>query len=56
MYKVYDYYMQSKMFSYNVSIGKFQWDDDSDRYVKVVPEREIVPTETPADSPAHAGE
>ncbi|MCC9600106.1 cbb3-type cytochrome c oxidase subunit I [Stieleria sp. JC731] len=36
--------------------GDIQWDGASDRYVKVEPKRESVPSETPAESPAHAGE
>ena len=31
------------------------WDDEHERYVTVEPERELVPEETPSDSPAHAG-
>ena len=33
-----------------------EWDDENERYVIVEPERELVPNETPTDSPAHAGE
>ena len=36
--------------------GNIIWDDESNRYVKVEPEREVVAPETPVDTPAHAGE
>ncbi|MDM4018702.1 cytochrome c oxidase subunit I [Roseiconus lacunae] len=36
--------------------GDIQWDGASDRYVKVEPKRETIPTEKPSESPAHAGE
>jgi len=32
------------------------WDAENERYVTVEPEREIVPEETPAETPAHAKE
>ena len=31
-----------------------EWDADNDRYVRVEPEREIVPDQTPESTPAHA--
>ena len=34
--------------------GNVQWDADGERYVKVEPERKLVPGETPAEEPAHA--
>ncbi|MCO8123167.1 cbb3-type cytochrome c oxidase subunit I [Stieleria sp. TO1_6] len=36
--------------------GNIEWDAESDRYVKVEPKRKVVPSETPAEKPAHAGE
>tara|TARA_R110002049_G_scaffold285698_1_gene466729 strand:- start:131450 stop:133099 length:1650 start_codon:yes stop_codon:yes gene_type:complete len=33
-----------------------EWDDENERYVIVEPDREMVPGESPAESPAHAGE
>ena len=36
--------------------GDIAWDSEGDRYVKVTPQREIAPTETPAEQPAHASE
>jgi cytochrome c oxidase subunit 1 len=32
------------------------WDEEAGRYVRVEPKREIVPTRTPSETPAHAGE
>ena len=32
--------------------GDIEWDDDNERYVKVVPKREMVPEETPTEAPA----
>ncbi|PAY20354.1 cytochrome c oxidase subunit I [Rhodopirellula sp. SM50] len=36
--------------------GDIRWDTELDRYVKVEPQRERVPLETPAETPAHASE
>ncbi|MEO1614853.1 MAG: cbb3-type cytochrome c oxidase subunit I [Planctomycetota bacterium] len=36
--------------------GNIEWDAESDRYVKVEPKREVVPTEKPEAVPAHASE
>ena len=33
--------------------GNVHWDGQADRYVKVEPERKVVPSESPTESPAH---